>query len=72
MTKPNFGNLARFATRCTTSTSDNIIVNKQDAQGIAQEYQRMLAYIVELQDRIIELQNEINTPQEVEIKAPEF
>jgi len=72
VTKPNFGNLARFATRCTTSTSNNIIINKQDAQGIAQEYQRMLAYIVELQDRIIELQNEINTPQEIEIKAPKF
>jgi len=72
VTKPNFGNLARFATRCTTSTSDNIIVNKRDAQGIAQEYQRMLAYVVELQDRIIELQNDINTPQEVEIKSPEF
>jgi len=72
VTKPNFGNLTRFATRCTTSTSDNIIVNKQDAQGIVQDYQRMLAYIIELQDRIIELQNEINTPQEVEIKAPEF
>ena len=72
MTTPNFGNLARFATRCTTFKCDNIIVNKQDAKGIAQEYQRMLAYIVELQNRVIKLQNEINTPQEIEIKSPEF
>jgi len=32
----------------------------------------MLAYIVELQNRVIKLQNEINTPQEIEIKSPEF
>ena len=72
MAKPNFGNLNRFATRCTTSERDNIIIKKQEEQGIVHEYQRMLFYIVELQDRIIKLQNEINTPHEVEIKAPEF
>ena len=72
MAKPNFGNLNRFATRCTTSARDNIIIKKQEAQGIVHEYQRMLVYVVELQDRIIELQNEVNTPHKVEIKAPEF
>jgi hypothetical protein len=35
---------------------DSLTVNAQDARGIANDYTRLLEYITELQDRVVEVQ----------------
>jgi len=56
MKRPNFGNLENFASRCAGSNTENLTIPRQEAQGIVREYQNLLAYTVDLQSRIIELQ----------------
>ena len=49
--------LSRFATRCTSARSDVLTVDKQEAQRIAVEYQRLLEYCTALQHELIQEKN---------------
>jgi len=51
---------------------DSMPVNAQDARGIANDYARLLAYITELQDTVIELQKAQNTVIQVELDGDTF
>ena len=70
MSRPNFGNLERFANRCAGTSSENITVPRTEAQGIAREYQNLLAYTVDLQAKIIALQE--NNVIDIEIQSEAF
>ena len=70
MKRPNFGNLDMFVARCAGTNTDNITVPKAEAQGIARECQNLLAYTVDLQARIIELQE--NNVIDIEIQSDSF
>ena len=56
MAKPQFPNLDRLAHGCMNLRKDVLPVNAQDAKGIANDYTRLLEYITELQDTVIQLQ----------------
>jgi len=70
MNRPNFGNLERFVNRCAGTNSENITVPRAEAQGIAREYQNLLAYTVDLQAKIIALQE--NNVIDIEIQSESF
>jgi len=62
MARPQFPNLDRLAHGCMNLRKDSITVNAQDARGIANDYTRLLEYITELQDLVIQLkQNDVIT-----------
>ena len=70
MARPQFPNLDRLAHGCMNLRKDSLTVNAQDARGIANDYTRLLEYITELQNTVIELkQNDVIT---VEIDNGEF
>lgn len=68
MQKPNFNNLDKFVHKCNNSTSQ-VILEKREAVAIVSEYQRMLRYTLDLQEKIIQLQDE---PIRVEYDAGDF
>jgi|TARA_R110000868_G_scaffold380845_1_gene647147 hypothetical protein len=70
MRRPNFGNLESFCNRCAGTNSENITVPRAEAQGIAREYQNLLAYTIDLQAKIMELQS--NDVIELEIQSDSF
>jgi len=70
MIRPNFGNLESFCNRCAGTNSENIIVPRTEAQGIAREYQNLLAYTVDLQSKIID--HQADDVIELEIKSGSF
>ena len=72
MAKPQFPTLDRLAHGCINLKRDNMNINAQDARGIANEYTKLLEYITELQDQIIELQNKNNQVIEVELDGDTF
>jgi hypothetical protein len=47
-------------------------VNAQDAKGIANDYTRLLEYVTELQDTVIELQKAQNNVVEVQLDGDTF
>jgi len=51
---------------------DSMPINAQDARGIANDYARLLEYITELQDTVIELQKAQNTVIQVELDGDTF
>jgi len=55
MARPQFPNLDRLAHGCMNLRKDSLTVNAQDARGIANDYTRLLEYITELQDTVIQL-----------------
>jgi len=62
MARPQFPNLDRLAHGCMNLRKDSLTVNAQDARGIANDYTRLLEYITELQDLVIQLkQNDVIT-----------
>jgi len=62
MARPQFPNLDRLAHGCMNLRKDSLAVNAQDARGIANDYARLLEYITELQDLVIQLkQNDVIT-----------
>jgi hypothetical protein len=65
---PNFNNLDKFVHKCNSSTSQ-VILEKREAVAIVSEYQRLLRYTLELQERIISLQD---TEIKIEYNAGEF
>jgi hypothetical protein len=69
---PNFPNLQKFATKATMGNSPSIDVTRTEAQHIALEYQKLLAYTIELQGKVIQLQQEINTPTQVDVVSNNF
>jgi hypothetical protein len=52
--------------------SPSIDVTRTEAQHIALEYQKLLAYTIELQGKVIQLQQEINTPTQVDVVSNDF
>ena len=72
MLKPNFNNLERFAVKCTTNTSDNLVVSQQEAKAVVLDYQKLLAYCLDLQNKLIEIEKELATPTKIEIKSSNF
>ena len=72
MARPQFPNLDRLAHGCINLRKDNMAVNAQDARGIANDYTRLLEYITELQDTVIELQKAQNTIVQVELDGDTF
>jgi hypothetical protein len=70
MARPQFPNLDRLAHSCINLRKDTLALNAQDARGVANDYTRLLEYITELQNTVIELkQNDVIT---VEIDNGEF
>jgi hypothetical protein len=51
---------------------DSLAVNAQDARGIANDYTRLLEYITELQDTVIELQKAQDSVVEVQLDGDTF
>ena len=72
MARPQFPNLDRLAHGCMNLRKDSLTVNAQDARGIANDYTRLLEYITELQDVVIELQKAQNTVIQVELDGDTF
>ena len=72
MARPQFPNLDRLAHGCMNLRKDSMTVNSQDARGIANDYARLLEYITELQDTVIELQKAQNTVIQVELDGDTF
>jgi len=70
MARPQFPNLDKLAHGCINLRKDNLMINAQDCRGIANDYTRLLEYITELQDKIIQLkENDVIT---VELDNGEF
>jgi len=72
MARPQFPNLDRLAHGCINLRKDSMTVNAQDAKGIANDYTRLLEYVTELQDTIIELQKTQNNVVEVQLDGDTF
>ena len=72
MARPQFPNLDRLAHGCMNLRKDSLAINAQDARGIANDYTRLLEYITELQDTVIELQKAQNTVIQVELDGDTF
>lgn len=72
MARPQFPNLDKLAHGCINLRKDSLPVNAQDARGIANDYTRLLEYLTELQDLVIELQKEQNTVVQVELDGDTF
>jgi hypothetical protein len=51
---------------------DSLTVNAQDARGVANDYARLLEYITELQDLVIELQKAQDSVIQVELDGDTF
>ena len=72
MAKPQFPNLDKLAHGCINLRKDSLTVNAQDARGISNDYTRLLEYITELQDSIIQLQKQQNDIIQVELDGDTF
>ena len=72
MARPQFPNLDRLAHGCMNLRKDSLTVNSQDARGIANDYTRLLEYITELQDTVIELQKTQDSVIQVELDGDTF
>ena len=72
MARPQFPNLDRLAHGCMNLRKDSLTINAQDTRGIANDYTRLLEYITELQDTVIELQKAQNTVIQVELDGDTF
>ena len=72
MARPQFPNLDRLAHGCMNLRKDSLTVNAQDARGIANDYTRLLEYITELQDTVIELHKKQDSVIQVELDGDTF
>ena len=72
MARPQFPNLDRLAHGCMNLRKDSLSVNAQDARGIANDYARLLEYITELQDTVIEFQKSQDSVIQVELDGDTF
>jgi hypothetical protein len=72
MARPQFPNLDKLAHGCMNLRKDSLTVNAQDARGISNDYTRLLEYITELQDSIIQLQKQQNDIIQVELDGDTF
>ena len=63
---------SRLAHGCINLRKDVLPVNAQDAKGIANDYTRLLEYITELQDTVIQLQKAQNSVVEVQLDGDTF
>ena len=72
MARPQFPNLDRLEHGCMNLRKDSLTVNAQDARGVANDYARLLEYITELQDLVIELQKAQDSVIQVELDGDTF
>ena len=72
MRLPNFNNLEMFVKKATIGDSPSISITRSDAQHAANEYQKLIKYTLELQDRIVELEQENANPTQIEILSGNF
>tara|TARA_B100000029_G_C17384961_1_gene891199 strand:+ start:143 stop:361 length:219 start_codon:yes stop_codon:yes gene_type:complete len=72
MNLPKFPNIDLLVKKANTGASPSINVTREEAQHIAKEYMNLVTHIMQLQDRIIELENEKVNPETVEIITPNF
>ena len=72
MRLPNFNNLEMFVKKATIGVSPSISITRTEAQHAANEYQKLIKYTLELQDRLVVLEREISNPTEIEIVTGNF
>jgi hypothetical protein len=72
MKLPHLGNLDNFVKKATIGSTPSISVNRSDAQHMVKEYLNLVNYVMSLQDRVIELERELATPQQIEIVSNKF
>ena len=72
MRLPNFNNLEMFVKKATIGVSPSISITRTEAQHAANEYQKLIKYTLELQDRLVVLEREIANPTEIEIVTGNF
>ncbi len=72
MARPQFPNIDRLSHACMNLRKDSLTVNAQDARGVANDYARLLEYITELQDLVIELQKAQDSVIQVELDGDTF
>jgi len=72
MRLPNTSNLELFVKRANTGTAPAISTSRQEAQGIAREYINLVNYVMQLQDRVIELEDQQKNPESIEIITNNF
>ena len=72
MRLPNFNNLETFVKKATIGVSPSISITRTEAQHAANEYQKLIKYTLELQDRLVVLEREIANPTEIEIVTGNF
>lgn len=72
MARPQFPNLDKLSHGCINLRRDNLSISQQDARGIANDYTRLLEYITELQDSVIELQKLQDKVIEVQLDNGQF
>ena len=72
MRLPNFNNLEMFVKKATLGVSPSISITRSEAQHAANEYQKLIKYTLELQDRIVELEQENANPTQIEILSGNF
>ena len=72
MARPQFPNIDRLSHACMNLRKDSLTVNAQDARGVANDYARLLEYITELQDLVIELQKVQDSVIQVELDGDTF
>jgi hypothetical protein len=67
---PTLSNLDSLASRCLNLQGEQLVIPKSDCIKLAHDYKRLLTYIAELQDVVIDLKRQDAT--EVEIRSPDF
>jgi hypothetical protein len=72
MRLPNTSNLETFVKRANAGNAPGISISRLEAQGISREYINLVNYVMKLQDRIIELEEQQNNPDTLEIVTPNF
>lgn len=66
MARPQFPNLDKLAHGCVNLRKESLAISAQDARGIANDYTRLLEYITELQDKIIQLKEDDTVQVEID------
>jgi len=61
-----------FVKKATIGVSPSISITRSEAQHAANEYQKLIKYTLELQDRIVELEQENANPAQIEILSGNF
>ena len=66
MARPQFPDLDKLAHGCVNLRKESLAISAQDARGIANDYTRLLEYITELQDKVIQLKEDDTIQVEID------